>query len=87
MRRSLRTLLVTAAGVLFLAVYTRAVSPEIAKASPALLRALQSGQSAVRVIVGMKDGTVSPRSLMAHPDPAGETQRRARRIAAQQKLV
>src|SRR5712692_661533 len=87
MRRSLRTLLVTAAGVLFLAVCASAVSPEMSKADPALLRALQSGQSAIRVIVGLRDGTVSPRALLARPDPAGEDERRAGRIAAQQKLV
>ena len=87
MRRSLRTLLVTAAGVLFLAVCASAVSPEMSKADPALMHAMQSGRSTFGVIVGLRDGTVSPRALLAHPDPAGEEARRARRIAAQQKLV
>src|SRR5512132_1339173 len=87
MRRSLRILLVTAAGVLFLAVCARAVSPEMSKADPALMRVLQSGRSRVGVIVGLRDGTASPRALLAHPDPAGEEVRRSRRIAAQQKLV
>jgi len=87
MRRSLRTLLVIAAGVLFLAVRASAISSEISKADPGLLRAVSSGGSGFRVIVGMRDGTVSPRLLRAQLDPAGETERRAQRMSTQLKLV
>lgn len=66
----------------------RAVSAvDVAKATPKLLRELDRGADEVKVIVGIKDGTPSPRTLMVNPDPEGEPDRRVRRIAAQKRLV
>jgi hypothetical protein len=68
----------------------RAVAPVSAgqapKAHAKLLRALNEGAEEVRVIVGVRDGTPSARTLLAAPDPAAEPGRRARRIAAQKRL-
>jgi subtilisin-like proprotein convertase family protein len=60
---------------------------EAPKAQARLLRALNEGAEEVRVIVGLKDGTPAPRTLMAKPDPAGEPGRRLLRLAAQKRLA
>jgi len=60
---------------------------EAPKADARLLRALSTGAKEVRVIVGVKDGTPSARTLVLTPDPAGEPARRIRRIAAQRRLA
>ena len=65
-----------------------ALSPaEAPRATPRLLRELDRGTASVPVIVGLLDGTPSAHLLAANPDPAGEPERRARRVAAQQRLV
>ncbi len=56
-------------------------------ATPGLLRELNSGAEQVRVIIGVKDGTPSAKMLIAKPDPAGEPERRVRRVAAQKRLA
>jgi subtilisin family serine protease len=86
MRRS-RALFVCLAGALMVAASARGSQAAIAKADPALLRAMESGRGEMRVIVGLRDGTTSPRLLRERPDPAGEPDRRARRLAAQQRLA
>ncbi len=52
-----------------------------------MLRALNSGAASVDVLVGLRDGTPSLRTLATHPDPAGEPARRLRRLAAQDALA
>ena len=65
-----------------------ALSPaDLPKATPRLLQHLANGEAQVRVLVGVADGTPSPRTLLAHPDPAGEPARRIQRLAAQTKLA
>jgi subtilisin-like proprotein convertase family protein len=59
---------------------------EAPKADTKLLRALNQSTGEVRVIVGVRDGTPSARSLLAAPDPAGEPARRIRRLGAQKRL-
>ncbi len=70
----------------------RALSPQISaadapRATPRLLRQLQSGASEIRVLVGLADGTPSAHALLLHPDPAGEPARRVVRLAAQRRLA
>lgn len=66
----------------------RPVSPEEApRADASVLRALNAGQETLKILVGVRDGTPSMKLLAAHPDPAGEPERRARRIAAQRALA
>ncbi len=76
---------------LLLATTARAVGPnsssEIAKANPHLLRALQQSTGALPIIIGVVDGTRSARALRESPDPEGESERRARRLAAQKRLA
>jgi subtilisin family serine protease len=64
------------------------VRPEEApRATGSLLRALDRGDAELDVIVGVRDGTPSPRALAAWPDPAGEPARRVRRLAVQKRLA
>ena len=64
------------------------VSPDDApRADATVLRALNSGAESVKVLIGVRDGTPSLRLLAAHPDPAGEPDRRVRRLQAQDALV
>ena len=56
-------------------------------ATPGLLRELNRGAEVVRIVVGVRDGTPSARTLMASPDPAGEPERRVLRVAAQKRLA
>ncbi len=64
------------------------VDPEQApRADPSVLRALNRGDQILNVIVGVRDGTPSPRLLAAHPDSSGEPGRRAARLAAQERLA
>jgi subtilisin family serine protease len=64
------------------------VRPEEApRAGPSLLRALDRGDTDFDVIVGVRDDTPSVRALAAHPDPAGESARRVRRLDAQKRLA
>lgn len=60
---------------------------EAPKADGRLLGRLNSGPGAVRVIAGLRDGTTPPRILRARPDPAGEPDRRLRRLAAQRRVA
>ncbi len=60
---------------------------EAAKATPRLLRRLQTGSPEVAILVGVNDGTPSAHALLLHPDPAGEPARRARRRDAQTRLA
>jgi subtilisin family serine protease len=65
-----------------------AVSPADApNATPGLLRELSRGSDEVRVIIGVRDGTPSAKSLLASPDPEGEPGRRVLRVAAQKRLA
>jgi subtilisin-like proprotein convertase family protein len=59
---------------------------EAPRAHPSLLRALDAGAETVRVIVGVADGTPSARTLRFSPDPAGEPQRRIRRLEFQRRI-
>ena len=61
-------------------------SPEIAKANPRLLRALEQSTAAVPILIGLQDGTPSARALLENPDPQGEPERQIRRLAAQKRL-
>ena len=56
-------------------------------ATPALLRALGGEAETVPILIGIKDGTPSARTLLASPDPDGEPQRRVVRVAAQRRLA
>ncbi|HEY6929833.1 MAG TPA: hypothetical protein VJA66_09185, partial [Thermoanaerobaculia bacterium] len=89
MERRLRAPFFAFFGVLIAAATaSAAVSPAaVAKAEPALLRVLESRQPQIRVIVGLKDGTVSARALRERPDPAGEPERRAQRLFAQNRVA
>src|SRR5262249_48615112 len=60
---------------------------DVPRATPRLLRELNRGGETVRVIIGVRDGTPSPRSLIATPDPEGEPARRVVRVAAQRRLA
>src|SRR5262249_46970189 len=60
---------------------------DVPRATPRLLRELNRGGETVRVIIGVRDGTPSPRSLIANPDPEGEPARRVVRRAAQRRLA
>src|SRR5262245_40287467 len=60
---------------------------DVPRATPRLVRELNRGAETVRVIIGVRDGTPSPRSLIANPDPEGEPARRVVRIAAQRRLA
>jgi len=88
-------LLLASLAVLFLATFPAAARAlaeisvrEAPKADPRLLRALTRGpQDAVRVIVGVRDGTPSARALLVSPDLGGEPARRVRRLAAQRRLA
>jgi len=86
MQRRLCALSLAVAGVLVVAA-AQASEAVIAKAEPALLRALQSGQPEIRLIVGIKDGTPSMRALREQPDPSGESARRVQRVAAQKRVA
>ncbi|MEX0880024.1 MAG: S8 family serine peptidase [Thermoanaerobaculia bacterium] len=57
------------------------------RADASVLAALDRGDGAVDVIVGVRDDTPSARALAAHPDPSGEPGRRVRRLAAQRRLA
>jgi subtilisin family serine protease len=91
MRPTCRVLL---AGV-FVLLALPATSPGLARVRPeeapratrSLLRALDRGDAELDVIVGVRDGTPPARTLAAHPDPAGESERRVRRLAAQKRLA
>jgi hypothetical protein len=64
------------------------VSPDEApRADGSVLRALNSGQETLEVLIGVRDGTPSPKFLAAHPDPAGEPERRERRLSAQSAMA
>jgi hypothetical protein len=64
------------------------LAPEhVPRADASVRRALDRGEAVLDVIVGVRDGTPSPRALAAHPDPAGEPRRRAQRLAAQDALA
>ena len=82
---------ITALLLLAVSPSARALSPisaeEAPKANAKLLRALGQGDQAVQVVVGVSDGTPSPKSLLERPDPAGEPARRIVRLAAQKRLV
>ena len=60
---------------------------EAPKADTRLLRALSRGIEEARVLVGVRDGTPSAWELLRRPDPAGEPERRVRRLAAQRGLA
>lgn len=60
---------------------------EAPRADTRVLRALNSGAETVRVILGVRDGTPSARTLRFAPDPAGEPARRLVRLAAQQRIA
>ena len=61
---------------------------EVPKATPRLLRELdRSAGAPVRILIGVADGTPSARSLLLHPDPAGEPGRRVVRLAAQTRIA
>jgi hypothetical protein len=87
MQRRLCALSLAVAGVLTGVAAARASEAVIGKAEPALLRAMQSGQPEIRVIVGLMDGTPSMRALRERPNPSGEADRRVQRIAAQKRVV
>jgi subtilisin-like proprotein convertase family protein len=87
MERRLRALCVAVAGVLLAFATARGSEAAISKAHPALLRAMASGQSEIRVIVGVKDGTTPARILRERPDPAGEPDRRLQRLNVQQRVA
>jgi subtilisin-like proprotein convertase family protein len=86
-----RPLLAAASVLLTLAAPARSITrsrPEEApRATGSVLRALDHGNAELDVIVGVRDGTPSARALAAHPDPAGEPERRVRRLAAQKRLA
>ncbi len=64
------------------------IAPEEApRADRSVLRALNRGDEILNVIVGVRDGTPSPRLLAARPDSSGESDRRAARLAAQERLA
>ncbi|HEY1251000.1 MAG TPA: S8 family serine peptidase [Thermoanaerobaculia bacterium] len=66
----------------------RPIAPaEAPRADASVLRAINGGAEEVNVIIGVRDGTPSARSLAAHPDPAGEPSRRLRRLAAQDAVA
>jgi subtilisin family serine protease len=56
-------------------------------ATPSLLRELNRGPEQLDVVVGIRDGTPSPKRLLAEPDPEGEPARRLVRVAAQKRLA
>ena len=56
-------------------------------ATPSLLRELNRGPEQLDVVVGVRDGTPSPKRLLAEPDPEGEPARRLVRVAAQKRLA
>jgi subtilisin family serine protease len=87
MRRCLRDLFLGVTGVLIAVATARGSGAATSKADPALLRAMQAGGSEIGVLVGLRDGTTPPRILRERPDPAGEPDRRARRLAAQQRIA
>ena len=82
-----------AVGVLFLAASlgrgaVRMTTPaEAPRADASVLAALNRGDEALNVIVGLRDDTPSARALAPGADPAGEPARRVRRLAAQRRLV
>ncbi|MEP6993153.1 MAG: S8 family serine peptidase [Acidobacteriota bacterium] len=79
------TLVFLAAG---LSAAVRQVQPDEApRADARVLDALNRGQETVNILVGVRDGTPSLKLLASHPDPAGEPERRVRRIAAQRALA
>jgi subtilisin family serine protease len=86
MQRRLCALSLAVAGVLVVAA-AQASEAVISKAQPALLRALESGQPEIRVIVGIKDGTPSMRTLREQPDPSAEADRRVVRVTAQKRVA
>lgn len=89
MRKRLRAawILAFASAPLFGAV-ARPVSPEEApRADASVLRAVNSGEDPLEILIGVNDGTPSPKVLAAHPDPAGEPERRERRLHAQRALA
>ena len=57
------------------------------RADAAVLRSLNEGREELPVLIGVRDGTPSLKLLAAHPDPAGEPERRVKRIAAQKALA
>lgn len=57
------------------------------RATRSLLAELNRGAETVDVIIGVRDGTPSARTLLANPDPQGEPARRAIRVAAQERLA
>ena len=60
----------------------------VARLTPRLLRQLDRAPGEpVGVIVGVADGTPSPRALLMHPDPEGEPARRLQRIASQKQIA
>jgi subtilisin-like proprotein convertase family protein len=89
MERRLRAPFLAFSGVLIAAATASAAASQAAlsKAEPALLRALDSRQPQIRVIVGLKDGTASARALRERPDPAGEPDRRTQRLFAQNRVA
>src|SRR5262245_43819367 len=87
MQRRLRALFLAVAGVAIAAANAGGIQAAIEKADPALLRAIESGKKEIRVIVGLKDRTTPARMLKQHPDPQGEQERRAIRLAAQRHVA
>ena len=76
---------------LVLAPAARAAQPvsqgEAPRATPSLLRELARGAEELPILIGVRDGTPSARTLLANPDPEGEPERRQIRVLAQQRLA
>ena len=88
MRKRLLAASILASSLAAAAAALAPVSPAQApRADAGVLRALNQGQDVVEVLVGVRDGTPSLKLLAAHPDPAGEPDRRVRRLAAQRSLA
>jgi subtilisin-like proprotein convertase family protein len=89
MRKRLRAawILAFASAPLFGAVALPVSPDEAPRADASVLRALNAGQETLEVLIGVRDGTPSPKLLVAHPDRAGEPERRERRLSAQRALA